>query len=74
MPELTEAKYKKAIYSDTYDNKDQSTVSAQKKIQPSTFGMFASIWFSTIIHLTRLLFIHFKNEDNGLKCLITKAD
>lgn len=36
--------------------------------------MFANIWFSTIIHLTRLLFIHFKKEDNGLKYLITKAD
>lgn len=47
MPELTVAKYKKAIYSDTYDN----TILAQKKIQPSTFFMFANTWFSRVIHL-----------------------
>lgn len=44
MPELSEAKYKKAIYSDTYDHKDQSTDLAQKKIQASTLIMFANIY------------------------------
>lgn len=43
MPELTVAKYKKAIYNDTYDNKDQSIVLAQKKKKASNFFMFANI-------------------------------
>lgn len=72
MTDLTMAKYKKAIYSDIYDNKDLSIALAQKKIQHWTFLMFANIWFSTIIHW--LLFIHFQKEDDGLKYLITKAD
>lgn len=70
MPELTLAKYKQAIYSDTYDNR----VLAQKKIQPSTFFMFANIWFSTMIHLKWINKSLIKKQDNGLKYLITKAD
>lgn len=68
------AKYYKAIYS---DSKTKIIVLAQKKIQPSSFFMFANttfIWSSIIIHLTRFLFIHFKEEDNGIQYLITTED